>query len=168
MAEKKIEKCAHPVCNCPAAPGSKFCGSVLRGVRESSVYCVQLKQMRLAIGRSLRHPTSSGARLNRSKDYTEATAAPVAYYITAFWTRREVKWGPEDCRGTKFAQPSWLQQVIRGNWPCRICAWATTHYLRHAHHWPSSVICVDQQALLSIGPVQPNAQCRGVAGRSYK
>ena len=28
----------------------------------------------------LRHPTSSGARLNRSKDYTEATAAPVAYY----------------------------------------------------------------------------------------
>ena len=68
------------MCNCPAAPGSKFCGSVLRGVRESSVYCVQLKQMRLAIGRSLRHPTSSGARLNRSKDYTEATAAPVAYY----------------------------------------------------------------------------------------
>ena len=24
MAEKKIEKCAHPGCNCPAAPGSKY------------------------------------------------------------------------------------------------------------------------------------------------
>jgi len=25
MVEKKIEKCAHPGCNCPAAEGSKYC-----------------------------------------------------------------------------------------------------------------------------------------------
>ena len=31
MAEKKIEKCAHPGCNCPAAPGSKYCGAYCEG-----------------------------------------------------------------------------------------------------------------------------------------
>jgi len=27
MAEKKIEKCAHPGCNCPATPDRKYCVS---------------------------------------------------------------------------------------------------------------------------------------------
>ena len=31
MAEKKIEKCAHPGCNCPAAKGSKYCGAYCEG-----------------------------------------------------------------------------------------------------------------------------------------
>ena len=31
MAEQKIEKCAHPGCNCPAAPDSKYCGAYCEG-----------------------------------------------------------------------------------------------------------------------------------------
>jgi hypothetical protein len=31
MAEKKIEKCAHPGCNCPAAKGGKYCGAYCEG-----------------------------------------------------------------------------------------------------------------------------------------
>jgi hypothetical protein len=31
MAEKKMEKCAHPGCNCPAAKGSKYCGAYCEG-----------------------------------------------------------------------------------------------------------------------------------------
>jgi hypothetical protein len=31
MAEKKIEKCAHPGCNGPAAQGSKYCGAYCEG-----------------------------------------------------------------------------------------------------------------------------------------
>jgi hypothetical protein len=33
MAEKKIEKCAHPGCNCPAAPSSQYCGAYCEGSR---------------------------------------------------------------------------------------------------------------------------------------
>ena len=40
MAEKKIEKCAHPGCNCPAAPGSKYCGAYCEGsANRPSIAC---------------------------------------------------------------------------------------------------------------------------------
>ena len=69
--------------------------------------------------------------------------------------------GLEDCRGTKFAQPSWLQQAILGS--CLVAfARGQRHIMfvtliighRQSYVWIS-------RALLSIGPVQPNAQCRG-------
>ena len=31
MPEKKLEKCAHPGCNCPAAKNSKYCGTYCEG-----------------------------------------------------------------------------------------------------------------------------------------
>jgi hypothetical protein len=37
MAEKKIEKCAHPGCNCPAAKGSKYCGTYCEGSATSGL-----------------------------------------------------------------------------------------------------------------------------------
>ena len=46
-------------------------------------------------------------------DYTEAAAAPVAYY--GLLDASGGRWGPEYCRGIKFAQPSWLQQAILGS-----------------------------------------------------
>jgi hypothetical protein len=40
MAEKKIEKCAHPGCNCPAAPDSKYCGAYCEGsANRPSIAC---------------------------------------------------------------------------------------------------------------------------------
>jgi len=42
MAEKKIEKCAHPGCNCPAAEGSKYCGAYCEGSANRSLDRVQL------------------------------------------------------------------------------------------------------------------------------
>ena len=40
MAEKKIEKCAHPRCSCPAAPGSKYCGAYCEGsANRPSIAC---------------------------------------------------------------------------------------------------------------------------------
>ena len=76
--------------------------------------------------------------------------------------------GARSCRGTKFAQPSWLQQAILGSWPCRICAWATTHYLRQAHHWPSSVICADQQGSSQHRARAAERAMPGVTGGSYE
>ena len=39
MAEKKIEKCAHPGCSCPAA-GSKYCGAYCQGsANRPSIVC---------------------------------------------------------------------------------------------------------------------------------
>jgi len=31
MAEKQIQKCAHPGCNCPAGKDSKYCGAYCEG-----------------------------------------------------------------------------------------------------------------------------------------
>src|SRR5882724_12867947 len=40
MAAKKIEKCAHPGCNCPAVPGSKYCGAYCEGsANRPSIAC---------------------------------------------------------------------------------------------------------------------------------
>jgi hypothetical protein len=37
MADKKTEKCAHPGCNCPAAPGSKYLDLELQDGRHAQV-----------------------------------------------------------------------------------------------------------------------------------
>ena len=40
MAEKKIEKCAHPGCSCPAAADSKYCGAYCEGsANRPSIAC---------------------------------------------------------------------------------------------------------------------------------
>ena len=40
MADKKVPKCAHPGCECPAAKGSKYCGSYCEGAGNSpSIAC---------------------------------------------------------------------------------------------------------------------------------
>jgi hypothetical protein len=40
MAEKKIEKCAHPGCDCPAAQGAKYCGAYCeRSASRPSIAC---------------------------------------------------------------------------------------------------------------------------------
>ena len=40
MPERKLEKCAHPGCNCPAAKNSKYCGTYCEGSAERpSIAC---------------------------------------------------------------------------------------------------------------------------------
>ena len=40
MAEKKIEKCAHPGCSCPAAQGAKYCSDYCESIgKQPSIAC---------------------------------------------------------------------------------------------------------------------------------
>ncbi len=40
MAEKKIDKCAHPGCQCPVAKGSKYCSRYCESAgKEFSIAC---------------------------------------------------------------------------------------------------------------------------------
>ncbi len=40
MTEKKIEKCAHPGCNCPAAQGAKYCSDYCESIgKQPSIAC---------------------------------------------------------------------------------------------------------------------------------
>jgi hypothetical protein len=40
MAEKKIEKCAHPGCNCPTAQGNKYCSDYCESIgKQPSIAC---------------------------------------------------------------------------------------------------------------------------------
>jgi hypothetical protein len=40
MAEKKIQKCAHPGCSCPAVTGRKYCGAYCEGsANRPSIAC---------------------------------------------------------------------------------------------------------------------------------
>jgi hypothetical protein len=73
MAEKKIEKCAHPGCNCPAA-----------GLRESSVYCVQLP----ACGVWRRRDGGCGSISGRTKSSADLVGLPAFFAVVAFRYRK--------------------------------------------------------------------------------
>jgi hypothetical protein len=50
MAEKKIEKCAHPGCNCPAAEGSKYCGAYCEGSANRPSIACNCRHAECAVG----------------------------------------------------------------------------------------------------------------------
>jgi hypothetical protein len=50
MAEKKIEKCAHPGCNCPAAKDSKYCGAYCKGAGKSPSFACHCNHPECAAG----------------------------------------------------------------------------------------------------------------------
>jgi hypothetical protein len=40
MAETKVEKCAHPGCNCPVSKGGKYCSDYCESIgKQSSIAC---------------------------------------------------------------------------------------------------------------------------------
>jgi len=53
MADKKIEKCAHPGCNCPAAKGSKYCGSYCEGAGKSPSFACNCNHPDCAAGETV-------------------------------------------------------------------------------------------------------------------
>ena len=54
MAEQKIEKCAHPRCNCPAAPGDKYCGAYCEGSADRPSIACNCRHAECGTGESVK------------------------------------------------------------------------------------------------------------------
>jgi hypothetical protein len=62
MAETKIEKCAHPGCNCPAAKGNKYCGAYCEGAGKSPSFACVITPSALLARRLVRRDKPSQSR----------------------------------------------------------------------------------------------------------
>jgi len=63
MTEETIGKCSHPGCNCPAAVGSKYCGTYCEGSAEHPSIACNCGHQECAVGEAVEAGASFGGNV---------------------------------------------------------------------------------------------------------
>jgi hypothetical protein len=86
MAEKKIEKCAHPGCNCPASKDAKYCSDYCESIgKQPSIVC-NCGHAECAAGEGHNSDTGRGRTQNqKARQQRTGSASALRHPVAGAW-----------------------------------------------------------------------------------